>query len=170
MGYNYLSKKVETRESGISGLGTFANEFIKKDELITVFGGRILTYNEWAKLPVKLRHMVLQINDELFIGPDNEDDLGDGDYINHSCDPSAGINGHIYLVAIRDIHKGEEITFDYITNVTEKNDFRINCTCGSDQCRKIITGNDWKNVNLQNKYKGYFSYYIQQKIDIQTGR
>jgi hypothetical protein len=42
-----------------------------------------------------------------------EDEVGS--YINHSCDPSAKIDG-VHVVALRDIKVGEEITFNYIEN------------------------------------------------------
>ncbi len=36
-------------------------------------------------------------------------------YMNHSCDPNAGIINDRKLVASKDIHKGGEITIDYST-------------------------------------------------------
>jgi len=87
-------------------------------------------------------------------------------YINHSCDPNCGCPGdYRRLVAIRDIEEGEEITYDYA--MTEKEpDWSMKCKCGEPDCRKTITGNDWKIESLQNKYKGYFIDYIQKEIDI----
>ena len=31
-------------------------------------------------------------------------------------------------------------------------------------CRKIITDDDWKIIELQKKYRGYFSKYLQKRI------
>jgi hypothetical protein len=39
------------------------------------------------------------------------------------------------------------------------------CHCGTDHCRKMITGNDWKLPELQRRYKGFFSPYLQRRID-----
>jgi hypothetical protein len=44
---------------------------------------------------------------------------------------------------MRDIEKGEELTYDYSLADSNPN-FSINCSCGSRDCRKTITGNDWK--------------------------
>jgi len=41
-----------------------------------------------------------------------------GAYINHNCDPSARIEGK-NVVAIRDLHPDEEVTFNYSHNEDE---------------------------------------------------
>jgi hypothetical protein len=38
------------------------------------------------------------------------------------------------------------------------------CNCGAAGCRKIITGRDWMRTDLQEKYKDYFSWYLERKI------
>ncbi len=65
---------------------------------------------------------------------------------------------------MRDIKKGEEITFDYAVCMTS-NILNMHCLCGKNNCRKLITGDDWKIEELQKKYAGYFQPYIQEKID-----
>ena len=55
--------------------------------------------------------------------------------LNHSCAPnceSANFRGHIWLVARRDIVKGEELTFDYGFDVENWRDHP--CRCGSHKC------------------------------------
>ena len=93
----------------------------------------------------------------------------DTDYFNHSCEPNAGLRGQIFLVAMRDIAKDEEITFDYCMSLSEfeGSDFSISfdCQCGAPSCRGRVTQLDWKRPELQRKYNGYFSLYIQEKID-----
>ena len=86
----------------------------------------------------------------------------EADFINHSCNPNCGIKGHLQIVAMRDIESGEEITFDYA--MTESSDYSMDCKCGAKNCRKTITGNDWKLPILQKRYNGYFSNYIQIKL------
>jgi hypothetical protein len=70
---------------------------------------------------------------------------------------------------MRDIQAGEEITFDYGTTVSVSvgSDmiFEMDCACGSPCCRKTITEQDWMLPELQVRYKGYFSQYIQNKIE-----
>ena len=66
-------------------------------------------------------------------------------FINHSCDPNcvAWIEGqHIWIDALRDIKKGEELAYDYEYDflpayTVEDLDF-YRCECGSEKCRGTI--------------------------------
>lgn len=72
------------------------------------------------------------------------------------------------MVAMRDIQTGEQITFDYaMSDVGSEEQGWVNmaCLCGSQNCRKTITGGDWKLEELQRKYDGYFSRYVQDLIN-----
>ena len=89
---------------------------------------------------------------------------GAADWVNHSCDPNAGLVGQIVLVALRDIKVGEEICFDYATSDGSPYD-EFECGCGSRLCRHHVTGDDWKLPELQKRYEGHFSPYIQRRID-----
>ena len=84
-------------------------------------------------------------------------------YENHSCNPNVGLRGEITFVAIRDINKDEELTTDYA--FIDNEDYKFEFTCGSKNCRKIVTGYDWKIKELQDKYYNYFSQYLKEKID-----
>ncbi|KAK9270427.1 hypothetical protein L1049_026006 [Liquidambar formosana] len=69
-----------------------------------------------------------------------------GRFINHSCDPNCRtekwmVNGEICigLFALRNIKKGEEVTFDY-NYVRVFGAAAKKCVCGSSQCRGYIGG------------------------------
>lgn len=164
---NWLNPKIEPRKSDKLGMGEYAIEDIKKDEILAIFGGHIMTREERDGLPENIRYLPIGIDEEMFIGPKSVEELDDADFFNHSCEPNAGIKGQIFLVAMKDIKKGEEITFDYVMSCSQKGEKRIlfECNCRSKNCRKEITNHDWKNPGLQQKYKGYFSFYIQRNID-----
>jgi len=58
-------------------------------------------------------------------------------FINHSCDPNCEtdeIKGEIWIIAIRDIRPGEELTYDYNLFDGEENDPAL-CFCGAKNCR-----------------------------------
>jgi hypothetical protein len=58
-------------------------------------------------------------------------------FINHRCDPNTftrSIAGDRYVVALREIRPGEEITYDYCIN--GDGDTAWDCSCDSPQCRK----------------------------------
>ncbi|KAK2016712.1 SET domain-containing protein [Colletotrichum eremochloae] len=99
---------------------------------------------------VRLRGPPLEIDGEFMSGPTR--------FINHSCDPNLRIfarvgdhaDKHIHdiaMFALRDIPKGEELTFDYVDGVSEENDDAkdkskqgdmVRCLCNSKNCRKFL--------------------------------
>jgi hypothetical protein len=74
------------------------------------------------------------------------------------------VQGQIIFVALRDIAAGEELTHDWAT--TDDAVYTVECRCGSAACRRIITGKDWQQKDLQQKYRGLFSWYLEQKIEL----
>jgi SET domain-containing protein len=151
------------------GKGIFAVADIHKDELIAVFGGKVMTRNERDALAEEVRFLALGIDDDLFIGPGTFEDTDDADWFNHSCDPNAGILGQVMLVAMREIERGKEIAFDYCMSCSQRGERRVlfACKCGAARCRGEVTNHDWKQVELQSRYKGYFSLFVQRNIDEQ---
>ena len=147
------------------GRGVFASGPIQKGETIHVTEGRVLTNEEWEHLPPEHQGHCFDINDSEVLCPlDFEHPTLDW-FINHSCNPNIGSAGDVYtLVAMGDIAAGEEVTMDYAM-VDEDPGMSMECFCGSPNCRRVITGNDWKIPELQERYHGYFQKNIQEKID-----
>lgn len=84
--------------------------------------------------------------------------------LNHSCDPTLGWDGATTLVAVRDVAAGEELTTDYSTAVTDP-EFVLRCHCPSSRCRQMVTGDDWKIRQLQERYAGHWHPAVQRRID-----
>lgn len=62
-------------------------------------------------------------------------------YVNHSCAPTGYVNVAEYCFsALRNIRKGEEITFNYLTTEYELVS-PFQCDCGSAKCFGFIRGN-----------------------------
>ncbi|MEN6444065.1 MAG: SET domain-containing protein [Methanoregula sp.] len=166
--HSWLNPHLERRNSGTHGWGIFANADIKKDERLAIFGGKIMLIDEMYQIPVDMQRYTMQIEERFVLGPASAIPE-DTDFFNHSCDPNSGFKGQVFLVAMRDINAGEEITFDYGVTVSESMGstmiFEMDCTCGSPRCRKTITEQDWMLPELQARYRGYFSQYIQDKIE-----
>lgn len=160
-----LSHKTEIRENSISGRGTFATEDIKKGEMIYIRGGELMRKEEaFNYRPGECNDGLWPITDDCWLGARNEENFKlQKVYVNHSCNPNCGLKGEITCVAMRDIKAGEEITQDY--GLLDNDDYELECTCGSFNCRKIITGKDWKIKELQDKYYDYFAPYLKEKID-----
>ena len=163
-----MNPKLEVRADTIGGKGTFARENIKKGERLLVMGGYITEIKDELNLPEEFNDNGLQITEDLVLSIRDRYHLGGINFFNHSCNPNAGLNGQIFLVAMKDINTDNEIVFDYaMTLCRSKNapDYSMPCRCGFTDCRGIITDEDWKIPELQKKYEGYFQYYLQEKIN-----
>ncbi len=70
-------------------------------------------------------------------------------WINHSCDPNCSveiIKGHIWIVADKEIKKGEEITYNYGYEFDEDTEKHI-CKCNSEKCVGYIVDQDhWEKL------------------------
>lgn len=107
-------------------------------------------------------HIGIQISNKFFICPSSEKEVTESGIFNHSCNPNIGYKNAITFIAIRDIKKGEELCFEYAFSETYFEEFE--CNCGSENCRKIIKPDDWKDKKIQNKYGNYFSPYLREKF------
>jgi hypothetical protein len=161
--YSHLSPKLEAGplpEKG--GYGVFAREPVSKGDLLVLWGGRILAESELDPEMPHFTQRVLQIEEGLYML--QPEPLEPSDYFNHSCEPNAGFSGQIALVAMRDIAPGEEVCFDYAMCDGSPYDEFI-CSCGSENCRGNITGEDWNRPDLRERYAGYYMPYLQRRID-----
>jgi len=164
---SYISPKAAVKESSIHGRGLFAAEPIKRGETVCIKGGHIFNRDTLQQIAEKLGPAEIQIGEDLFIGPLYEEEReGSMIFSNHSCDPNIGVQGQIVFVALRDIAAGEELTHDWAT--TDDDTYELECTCGARNCRGIVTGQDWRRRDLQEKYAEYMSWYLTQKIKAQS--
>ena len=65
---------------------------------------------------------------------------------------------------MRDIKKGEELTFDY--EMCEDSDWTLHCKCGNKNCRKIIGAFRNMPEETRKKYNGYISDWLKEKYKI----
>lgn len=143
-------------------LGVFATAGIAAGTTCVVFGGFVTPGPTFRLLDPQRQHHSLQIGDDLFLTC--AETLSDGDLINHSCEPTLGFVGEITLVALRNIRAGEQLTFDYATCDSQPYD-EFECECGTPSCRIKVTGEDWMQPEVQERNRGYFSPYLQRRID-----
>lgn len=164
MSASYLSPKLEVRAAPQKGsFAVYAREALEKDALLCVWTGRAVTLAELQDLSPAEKSHTIQVDEGIYLAPLGSEEEP-ADYINHSCDPNAGIRGQISLVAMRPIAAGEEITFDYAMSDSSAFD-EFDCACGSPVCRGRVTGNDWLRPELWERYEGYFSAYLQRRIE-----
>ena len=153
--------KVYVKKSKIQGKGVFANMDFKARENI---------------LAIDDPHIVKDFNELRAYQKEFQCDwLGNGKtvlmqsperYINHSCDPNSyvkTVKGKRQVLAMRNIKKGEEITYDYVINGYY--DSAIKCRCGSKNCRKILNNNFFKlNKKRQKEYLPYLDSWFKRKF------
>lgn len=159
---SYLSPKLVARanlEKG--GMGVFVHEPVFAGELLVVWSGELFTSTTLATLPTLRRQRSIQIEEDLYMVPTRPGEPAD--FVNHSCNPNAGIEGQIGLRAIRAIAIGEEVCYDYAMSDGSPYD-EFDCGCGAPNCRGRITGEDWRQPELQLRYAGWFSAYLQRRI------
>lgn len=150
------------RRSPDKGFGLYANRPIKAGELLCMWGGDIVSREQLDVCDPNHQMHSVQVAEGLYMVPYGEAELAD--YVNHSCEPNAGIKGQVAVVAMRDIDTGDEVTFDYaMTDASDYDEF--DCACGTASCRGKVTGRDWMRADLQDRYKGWFSVYLQSRID-----
>jgi S-adenosylmethionine/arginine decarboxylase-like enzyme len=159
-----VNTDVSIENSDIHGKGIFAQGFIKKGSIIGILTGKFYQKKDLDIIENDLKNFLIPIDDNLFIGPDNIYEISPLFYINHSCEPNAGIEGDIAIIALRDIEPNEEITIDYATLFFNKE--RMLCQCKSLNCRKSIHGTDILMPELQKKYNNNIANWIKRKLDL----
>lgn len=132
------------------------------------FRDRFYGWFTWRDFAGFDRHLQRKVNQMCtrepkgFSAPWNFDLLPTSWYINHRCGGNIGFKGEDFI-AIRGIRPGKELTLDYALIETDPR-IRWRCGCGSRQCRGVVTGNDWKDPELQQRNRAYFHEYIGQRL------
>lgn len=156
--HRWLNSKAEARKSGIEGTGVFAKEAIREGETVGVLGGVIVPREEIGEYRKLMTQVGIQIDKDFFIVPTEREELERQGVFNHSCEPNIGFSNSVSFVAMRDIKPEEELVFDYAFCETAYDGFE--CRCGTPNCRKHITPEDWRREDIRSKYGRYFSPYL----------
>lgn len=127
------------------GIGVFAARRFKKGERILAFRGRPIDRQDPIHRTPEGSNL-LQVGADRYVYP-----RPNGLFVNHSCNPNAGMRGAVTLVALRNIARGEEIRFDYSTTMDE-NFWTMPCRCGDPCCRQIIQDFRLLPPELQQQY------------------
>jgi hypothetical protein len=144
-------KKLYLGRTSGTGERLFAKVNFKKGNIIFTW--------EWilkkGRYPLYVSDRWLQI-EKCWIAPLRNNP---GWYINHSCNPNSGIKNFVKIVAIKNIRRGEEVTFDYSTSESE-NGWYLICHCENKNCRRIIRSYKALPTELKLKYRDFISEYL----------
>jgi uncharacterized protein len=151
--------------SAIHGEGVFATTAIVHGSVVIRWGGVVFTEDELKRGMVR-QHTYVGIGSGLYLANPADMPPGLDDFMNHSCDGNLWMNDEITLVARRDIGAGEELTADYALWLNNPDyQMKTNCNCSSQFCRGTIRGLDWQLPNVQRRYAGHFSPFINTLIE-----
>lgn len=160
----------KVKNSKIHGNGVFASKNIKKNTKIIQYVGEKIPRSEGDKRSeLRLKtYLDSKKTGSVYIFELNKKYDLDGSplynkarYINHSCEPNCEVdinNDKIWISSIKNIKKGEELSYDYGFSF-DKNDYRDHvCKCGSKYCiGYIISSDDW------DKYLKFIKKIIKRK-------
>lgn len=132
------------------GKGVFAIRDFQPGETVIV-GRRV------EVLPQRTLHS-LQMDFDLHVELDEPARL-----LNHSCNPNTGVRNNQFggydFVALVNIAKGDEITWDYET--TEYISIAVSkCLCGHYNCRNEIRGFKFFHFEIKQKYGQFIADYL----------
>ena len=139
---------------------------VKQGEIVAIKGGHIFEESLIEQMGAEADESYIQVEDNFYIGAMEKPEVaGNKLFLNHSCDPNVGIRGQITFVAMRNIDADKELVYDWAMENDWNDAESLKCNCGTEICRGFIRGKDWRLPELRQKYKGYFSAYIQSKIE-----
>ncbi|HUB51812.1 MAG TPA: SET domain-containing protein-lysine N-methyltransferase [Terracidiphilus sp.] len=124
------------RSSAIHAAGCYTTTPIRKGSRVAEYTGHMLTKKVADK---RYEHSPVTYLFGLGDGSMVIDGHSMAMFINHSCDSNCEteeIDGRVYIVAIRNIKAGEEITYDYC--LYDGGEDEADCNCGSVLCRRTM--------------------------------
>ncbi|MDA4118545.1 MAG: SET domain-containing protein-lysine N-methyltransferase [Thaumarchaeota archaeon] len=147
------SRALRIGEAGSKGKGVFAATRIEPSELVWDYAGE----EKWIEeIPSQLWPHCFQVDYDRYVVPKEG---SAGWFMNHSCGPNCVIMGKTRVVALRRIEPGEEVTFDYSTNVGWDG-FSMECRCGTKGCRKTIKSYRFLPDDLKGNYGACVSEFL----------
>ena len=130
------------KKSAIHGLGGFARCLIPSGTPLLEYLGEKIDKAESARRCEHDNVFIFALNDQQDI--DGNVPGNPARFLNHSCSPNAEArfaDDRIWLVALRDIRAGEEITFNYGFDLENYRDYP--CDCGSPNCVRFIVAEEF---------------------------
>jgi SET domain-containing protein len=142
-------KVYKIKKSNIDNKGLYASKNIKAKQIVIHYKGKLVTKKEVEKNPKFDNDKAIylfNVNNRYDLDGDFE--YNDARLINHSCNPNCEVDGKglkLWIFALRDIKKDEELSYDYGFGYDE--DYKqFVCKCGAINCVGYIVreGSRWR--------------------------
>lgn len=133
---------VRVGTSPIDRQGLFAATDIPRGTRIVEYHGEKISKDESARRLARYNMYIAYLNERYDI--DGETLANTARYINHSCDPNCTVEyapETIWIVALRHIQAGEELSCNYGYDAREYDKFP--CRCGATICCGYIVGREY---------------------------
>lgn len=131
--------------------------------------GEVILVIEGPTTLIRTRYTI-QVSPTAHLDPQQPDGApGHGHFLNHSCDPSAGLRvnqtwtaAFVEVVARRDIHANKEVTVDYAATEYTTAASETPCQCGAARCRGNLRGYKDLPDHIRTQYKaeGFIPNYL----------
>lgn len=146
-----------------NGKGIFALRSIGRGQVLFQIKGKFISGDVSEKISKEARDNAFRYDADIYITPGKHI----AKFVNHSCDPNAKIakkGSKLFIIALKKIEKGEEISFDYSTTLASDDSWTMKCNCGSKNCRKVIKNFHTLPKPLQKNYisRGMVPKYIRE--------
>jgi hypothetical protein len=133
------------------GKAVFAATAFAEGDTLLEFTGRRFRVDQIPSLMRGSEDRFVQVTPDHYMGPSGRLD----DLVNHSCMPNAGLRfteEGVFLVAVRAIQPGEEVSWDYSTTLKESN-WHMICQCRTPECRRVIGNFDSLDADRQEFFR-----------------
>ena len=133
---------VEIRNSVIHGTGAFARQEIAAGARVIEYLGETITKDEANRRCEEDNRFIFYLDEQHDI--DGSVAWNPARFLNHSCAPNCeaeNADGGIWIIALRDIKVGDELTFNYGYDLEVYRDYP--CRCGAADCLGFIVAEEY---------------------------
>jgi SET domain-containing protein len=137
-----MLENIRIASSRIHGKGGFAARFLSKEARIIEYAGERITKAESLRRCEAQNWFIFGLDDEFDL--DGNVEWNPARFLNHSCAPNGEAvceEGRVWIVALRDLQPGEEITFNYGYDLVDYEEHP--CQCGAPECAGYIVAEDF---------------------------